>query len=260
MDYESVKISIKDQLAEITINRPQSLNALNAEVLQALSIETEKIRARNDVRVVTITGTGDKAFVAGADITTMTDLGPRAIADYVELGQRAMRGLELLDIPVIAAVNGFALGGGMELALACDIIFASSKAKFGQPEVNLGIIPGFGGTQRLVARCGVGTARRLVYSGELITAEEARTIGVVDKVCEPEKLLEEVRAYAATIAAKAPLAVRGAKRVLRQSQEGALNAGLRLEVEEFLRLFASADREEGMSAFLQKREAKFRGV
>ena len=190
----------------------------------------------------------------------MVDLGPRAIADYVELGQRAMRALELLDLPVIAAVNGFALGGGLELALACDIICASNRAKLGQPEVNLGIIPGFGGTARLAARCGIGAARRLVYSGELVRAEEAQVMGLVDKIFEPEKLLDETRAFAALIAGKAPLAVRGAKRVLRQAQENALHVGLRLEVEEFLRLFASADREEGMQAFLQKREPKFRAV
>jgi enoyl-CoA hydratase len=244
---------------ELTINRPESLNALNPDVLQTLLIQVEKIARDPDLRVVILTGSGPKAFVAGADISSMSGLGSRPIADYVELGQRTMRALESLAVPVIAAVNGFALGGGLELALACDLIMCADTAKVGQPEVNLGILPGFGGTQRLIQRCGIGTARRLCYLGELIAADEARLLGIVDKVVPPERLMEEARAWATAIAGKAPLAIKGTKRVITHSQEAILLQGLRLEVEEFLRLFASADREEGMTAFLQKRPARFTG-
>jgi len=256
----TVRVVSEGAVAELQINRPQSLNALNSDVLQSLIIALDKLARAGTARVLIITGSGEKSFVAGADISSMSELGPRAIADYVELGQRAMRAIELFAVPVIAAVNGYALGGGLELALACDIIFASKKAKLGQPEVNLGIIPGFGGTQRLMQRCGIGAARRLVFSGELIEAEEGKNLGLVDKLCEPDNLMEEARSYAATIASKAPLAVREAKRVIREAAEGQLLAGLRLEVESFLKLFGSADREEGMTAFLQKREPKFKAL
>lgn len=244
----------------ITIKRPESLNALNADVLQGIILELEKIALHKDsLRCVIITGDGPKAFVAGADISSMSGLGPRALADYVELGQRAMRAIESYPVPVIAAVNGFALGGGLELALACDIIFCADTAKLGQPEVNLGIIPGFGGTQRLIHRCGVGAARRLCYAGELITADEARVLGIVDKVVPAEKLMEEVKSFALAIASKAPLAVQGAKRVIQRAHEALLLSGLRMEVEEFQRLFQTRDREEGMEAFLQKRKPTFTG-
>ena len=159
--------------------------------------------------------------------------------------------------PVIAAVNGFALGGGLELALACDIILASTRAKFGQPEVNLGIIPGFGGTQRLVQRCGIGAARRLIFTGDLIDVEEALRIGLVDVAYEPELLIEQAHRMAENIKSKGPLAVKSAKKLLRQSQQERLLSGLQLEVEAFLELFGTSDREEGMSAFLQKRQPEF---
>jgi enoyl-CoA hydratase len=243
----------------VTINRPESLNALNPDVLQSLLNEFQGIARDASVRVVVIRGSGPKAFVAGADIRSMSQLGPRAIADYVELGQRATRAIESCAVPVIAAVHGFALGGGLELALACDIIFCGRAAKLGQPEVNLGIIPGFGGTQRLIHRCGIGQARRLCYSGELISADEAHTLGIADKVVADEAFDEQLSQLAELIASKAPLAVQGAKRVINRSQDTALLSGLRLEVEEFLRLFATADREEGMDAFMQKRKPSFTG-
>jgi enoyl-CoA hydratase len=170
-----------------------------------------------------------------------------------------MRAIETLDVPVIAAVNGFALGGGLELALACDLIVCAESAKLGQPEVNLGIIPGFGGTQRLIQRCGIGTARRLCYTGDLISADEARVVGIADRVVPDALFWDEVKKMATTIASKAPLAVKGAKKVINQAQESLLLSGLRLEVEEFLKLFQSADREEGMDAFVEKRAAKFTG-
>lgn len=258
-EEESVKVSSSGGITQLTINRPKSLNALNADVLQATILALTKALEDQALRVIVIRGEGEKSFVAGADIHGMSQLGPRAIADYVELGQRAMRALECARVPVIAAVNGYALGGGMELALACDVILASRSAKFGQPEVNLGIIPGFGGTQRLIQRCGIGTARRLILSGEIISAEEAYGLGLADKLLEPADFDASVAQFAALVASKAPLAVQGAKVVLRQSQEQQLLSGLRMEVEKFLQLFGSVDREEGMAAFMQKREAKFVG-
>lgn len=258
-EESSVLSSRSGAIHTVTINRPESLNALNPDVLQGLLNEFQAIARDPSVRVVVIRGSGPKAFVAGADIRSMSQLGPRAIADYVELGQRATRAIESCTVPVVAAVHGFALGGGLELALACDIIVCAESAKVGQPEVNLGIIPGFGGTQRLIQRCGIGQARRLCYSGELISAEEARLIGVADKVLPDSAFDEQLAAFVELIASKAPLAVQGAKRVINRSQEAALLAGLRLEVEEFQRLFGTADREEGMDAFMQKRKATFTG-
>ena len=259
MDQESVKLVNEDEVSQILINRPNNLNALNPDVLQSLILLFDKLEKNAKTRVLIISGAGEKAFVAGADIHSMAQLGPRPIADYVELGQRAMRRIETAPFPVIACVNGFALGGGLELALACDLIVASEIAKLGQPEVNLGILPGFGGTQRLIGRCGMGAARRLIYSGEMIDAAEALRIGLADYVFKQEELVEKTKKIADTIASKAPLAVQYSKRVIAQSQEHTVLPGLRLEVEAFLKLFSSADREEGMNAFLQKRPAKFIG-
>lgn len=259
LEENTVLLEHDGPIATITINRPESLNALNPDVLQGVILALGKIASNHSIRSVIITGKGPKAFVAGADIRTMSQLGPRPIAEYVELGQRAMRTIETFDVPVIAAVNGFALGGGLELALACDLIVCAESAKLGQPEVNLGIMPGFGGTQRLIQRCGIGTARRLCYTGELIGAEEARMVGIADKVAPDAQLMDEVKKIATTIASKAPLAIKGTKKVINQAHQSLLLSGLRLEVEEFLRLFETADREEGMDAFLQKREAKFTG-
>lgn len=260
MESESVKVTAAEgAVPEVVINRPEALNALNLDVLQGLLLTFGKLVGRQDVRAVIITGAGEKSFVAGADIATMSELGPRAIADYIELGQRTMRTIESAPFPVIAAVNGYALGGGLELALACDLIVASSKAKLGQPEVNLGIIPGFGGTQRLIQRCGVGTARRLCYTGDTIDAAEALRVGIVDMVVEPTEVISAARTLGETIGKRGPCAVRGVKRVIRESQEQVLLSGLRREAEEFLSLFQTADREEGMQAFLQKRGAAFKG-
>ncbi len=243
----------------VVLNRPDRLNALNPDLLQGLVIELTKIAADAEVRVVVITGSGEKSFVAGADIHSMNQLGARAIADYLELGQRVMRMIETLKVPVIAAVNGFAFGGGLELALACDIILCKESAKLGQPEVDLAIIPGFGGTQRLIQRCGIGTARRLCYTGERLSATDAKALGVVDIVVADAEFQAEVARLSNLIASKAPLAVQSAKRVINRTGETLLLAGLRHEVEEFIQLFKTADREEGMDAFLQKRPPIFTG-
>lgn len=259
--YEEPFVNVEriEGIRRVTINRPESLNALNPDVLLSLTRLFIKFSKEDDCRAVIICGAGPKAFVAGADVVTMSQLGPRPIAEYIEIGQRAMREIETCPVPIIAAVHGYALGGGLELALACDVIIAADDIKVGQPEVNLGIIPGFGGTQRLIQRCGIGTARRLCYSGDLLNADEALRTGLVDKVVPAADLQREAQSWAETVASKAPLAVRGVKRVIRQSQEQAMLAGMRMEVEEFLHLFATADREEGMTAFVGKRKAKFTG-
>jgi enoyl-CoA hydratase len=241
----------------ITINRPKELNALNIDVLQSLVTICSDLAQRSDLRCVVVTGSGEKAFAAGADIKTMAGLGPRAIADYVELGQRAMRAIERLPMPVIAAVNGYALGGGLELALAADCIVASDKAKLGLPEVTLGLIPGFGGTQRLVKRVGRGQTRRMIFTGEFIAADEALRIGLVEKVVAPDALKSSVETFVNTIVSKGPAAVRKAKEVLRMSEEEDTLGGLQREVEGFLSIFHTKEREEGVSAFLQNRTPQF---
>ncbi|MCO6431219.1 MAG: enoyl-CoA hydratase/isomerase family protein [Deltaproteobacteria bacterium] len=256
---ESVRVHKEGQLSHLVLNRAAHLNALNPEMLQTLLTHLERLNKNEKVRVLVISADGEKAFVAGADINSMASLGPRPIADYVELGQRVMRQIETVRFPVIAAVHGYALGGGLELALACDLIVAADDAKLGQPEVGLGILPGFGGTQRLIHRCGVAAARRLVYTGEIISAEEALRLGIVDKLVPRGEIIDAAYAWANTIIQKAPLAVAASKRVIRESQDQCLNAGLRLEVAAFLELFPTLDREEGMDAFKHKREAKFTG-
>ncbi len=259
MNEEVLSTRIDGDIAELIVNRPDNLNALNIDVLSSIILTFDKLKKEYSIKAVVITGAGEKAFVAGADIPLLQQLGKRAAADYIELGQRAMRAIETAPFPVLAAVNGYALGGGLELALACDIILASQSAKFGAPEVNLGIIPGFGGTQRLIHRCGIGAARRLVLTGDIIDAAEAKSIGLADVVAAEGSLQETAWKMAQTIASKGPIAVREAKGLLRRSQEQILLSGLQQEVEAFLRTFETVDREEGMLAFMQKRKAKFTG-
>jgi enoyl-CoA hydratase len=259
MAEEVVKMRIENDVAELVINRPDNLNALNVDVLQSLLLAFEKLNKDGIARCAIITGAGEKAFVAGADIPLLQQLGKRAAADYIELGQRAMREIEKAPFPVLAAVNGYALGGGLELAISCDIILASQSAKFGAPEVNLGIIPGFGATQRLVQRCGIGAARRLIFTGDMIDALEAKSIGLADVIAPEGTLQETTWKMAQMIASRGPLAVAEAKKVIRISQEQVLLSGLQMEVESFLAMHGTADREEGMTAFMQKRKPKFIG-
>jgi enoyl-CoA hydratase len=259
LEYSSVALVKRGAVAVVTIQRPEHLNALNPDVLQSLIVAFAKIEEDHSIRVVLLQGAGEKAFVAGADIRAMFDLGPRAIADFIELGQRAVRAIELCRAPVIVAVQGYALGGGLEVALAADLILASIHAKLGLPEVNLGVIPGFGGTQRLISRCGVGTARHLTLTGDLVGAEDAKILGLVDKVLPAEAFDNETLKFAQKLSEKAPLALSAAKRVINKTVEGDQLAGMRREVEAFLALFATEDREEGMTAFLEKRKASFAG-
>lgn len=255
---EHVKLQQSDGIAELTISRPKALNALNRRVLGDLEAAVDHLAADPALRCVIITGDGDKAFVAGADIAEMATMTPLDSEAFVALGHRVFRKLEELPVPVLAAVNGFALGGGCELVLACDVVYASSKAKFGQPEVKLGLIPGFGGSVRLARKTGFGAAAEWIYSGEIYDAAQAKAIGLVRDVVAPEELMPKVRALAKTIAQRAPLAVRAAKRVLVGGAGTDVVTALALERGVFAGLFATEDLKEGTAAFVEKREARWK--
>jgi enoyl-CoA hydratase len=249
-------------LALLTLNRPDKLNALDSALLGAIGHATTELMARpmaTRPRALIITGAGEKAFAAGADVAELAGLSSSEARALSEHGHRVARTLEEASFPVIAAVNGFALGGGLELALACDFIYASDQARFGLPEVGLGLVPGFGGTQRLARRVGVGLARELVYSGGVIDAARAQAIGLVNEVVPQAELLARVRAVGTAIAARAPLAVATAKRLLLEGPEADLRVANRLESEAFGALFATRDAREGTGAFVAKRTPKFDG-
>jgi len=258
MPFETLLVDRHDAVAEITINRPDKLNALDATVIAELRRAVEEL-CRESVRVAVVTGSGEKAFVAGADIEAMSRMTAAEAKAFADAGHGLALAIESAPFVAIAAVNGFALGGGCELALACDFIYASDRARFGQPEVNLGLMPGFGGTQRLARRIGLGRARELVYSGRQISAEQAREMGLVNEVLPAAELRERVRAVAQEIAAKAPLAVASAKRVMAHGYDIGLEAACELEATAFATLFASEDMREGTAAFLAKRKPVFKG-
>ena len=255
---DSVLFEREGAVAKLTINRPDKLNALDVNVVNELGGKVIEISEEPDIRAVVLTGAG-KACVAGADIQAMSNLEVEQARTFSALGHQVFAGLENLHCPLIAAVNGFALGGGCELALACDFIYASEKASFGQPEVKLGVIPGFGGTQRLLRRVGVGHARELIYGGAVIDAQEALRIGLANKVFAPEELVEASMKMASTIAKRGPLAVGAAKRVMREGEGRLLPAANELEVEAFAQCFATADQKAGMAAFLAKEKVAFKG-
>ena len=257
--YENVRYEVDGFIATITVNRPQALNALNRQTLNEIGWALRDADNDQRIRCVIVTGAGEKAFVAGADIAEMADQGATEARGFAAAGRAVGDVLEGMQKPVIAAVNGFALGGGCEIALACDFIYASDKAKFGQPEVNLGVIPGFGGTQRLARRIGQGRAMELVLTGDLIGADEALRMGLVNKIVAAAELMAETKKCAEKIAQKGPLAIAYARRAVRKSAELSLPAGLDLEAELFALLFATQDQKEGMRAFLGKRPAKFEG-
>ncbi|MBW2315108.1 MAG: enoyl-CoA hydratase/isomerase family protein [Deltaproteobacteria bacterium] len=238
------------------MNRPDVLNALNRATLECLIARTDEIRADEGIRAVVLTG-GGRAFVAGADISEMRGLSSAEATAFSRLGHRAMDGVESLPMPVIAAVNGFALGGGCELACACDWIYASSKARFGQPEVGLGLIPGFGGTSRLARRVGPGWVRELVMGGEPVKADVALQMGLVNRVCEPDELLDAALESASKAASKGPRAVASAKRVLLEGADADIRVAHALEQAAFGGVFGAEESAEGMDAFLEKRDPKF---
>lgn len=254
--YENIKYEVKDQIAFVTIDRPKALNALNEDVLKELYDAFSKFECDAAARVAILTGEG-KAFVAGADIAAMSKMNALEGRNMMILGHKLMNYMEAIEKPIIAAVNGFALGGGCELSMACDFRLASTKAKFGQPEVGLGIIPGFGGTQRLPRLVGKGMAKYLTITAEIIGADEAMRIGLCEKVYEPEALMDEAVKVAQTIISKAPIAVGSAKVAINNGYDMDLKSASRFEIETFTAAFGSDDKAEGMGAFLEKREAKF---
>jgi enoyl-CoA hydratase len=258
VSYETLIVERRGAVALLTINRPEKRNALNAAVRRELTSAVEELSADAPVRVIVLTGAGEKAFVAGADIAEFAQRTPLEQRDAMT-GSRVFDAIAACPKPTVAMINGFALGGGCELAMACDMRVASDGARLGQPEVNLGIIPGGGGTQRLPRLVGTGQALRLILSGELIDAAEALRIGLVDVVHPAAELRERTMELAERIAAKSPVALRMAKDAVRASTEMPLGAGLAYETELFITCFASEDKREGVEAFLEKRAPEFPG-
>jgi enoyl-CoA hydratase len=246
-------------IAIITFNRPEALNALNSATLTELADVLDIIDTDDNIRVLILTGAGAKAFIAGADITEIQKLSPLAAKKFAGLGQSVINRLQQLPIPVIAAVNGYALGGGCEMALACDFIFASEAASFGLPEIGLGIIPGFGGTQRLARLIGANMARELIFTGRIFTAPEAKELGLVNRCLPADQLLPETLTVAKLLAQKGQASLRAAKEVINAGQNVDLQTGLALERDAFALCLASPDAKEGTTAFLEKRKATFTG-
>lgn len=256
----TVNVQIKNKIAKVTISRPKALNALSREVLEdLLKAFTDLSEQKDEIRGVLLTGEGDKAFVAGADIPSMKGMPALGADEFCQLGHCCLRVIETCPVPVVAAVNGFALGGGMELALACDFIYASKTACFGLPEVTLGLFPGFGGTQRLSRQIGMARAKELIYTGQKITAEKAYEWGIVNKLCEPADLVDDTQELLEKIAQNGPVAIKMAKRVINEGTDLPLASGLTLELGQFPLVFATDDVQEGVGAFLEKRKADFKG-
>jgi enoyl-CoA hydratase len=256
--YENILLEqVESGIYLLTINRPKAYNALNEATLREIGLAVDEVGAKNDARVLLITGAGDKAFVAGADIKEMASKNALEGRAFSVLGISTVRKLELLPFPVIAVVNGFALGGGCEISMACDWIIASESAVFGQPEVKLGVTPGFGGTQRLLRRVGTARAMELITTARQVKAEEALHIGLVNSVHPVEGLMDAAMAQARDVAAQGPVAVRLSKEVIQRGQDIDLETACLLETEVFGLCFATADQKEGMGAFVEKRAAKF---
>ena len=256
MNFENVTVEKDGAVAIVTLNRPQALNALSYALVKDLALAMQELDRDAEVRAIVLTG-GDKVFAAGADIKEMADRGPFDERIHERLGYRDQ--INKITKPVIAAVSGFALGGGCELAMSCDIIIASESARFGQPEVNLGIIPGSGGTQRLTHLVGKHRAMEMVLTGDIINAADAERFGLVNRIVPAELLLEEAKNIAKKIAAKPALAIKHAKEAVLKAANTALDEGLEFERKSFYLLFASEDRAEGMKAFLEKRKPRFTG-
>lgn len=255
---ENIIFNESNGIAEVIINRPKALNALNNQTITELGEVINEISKRKDIKTVIITGAGEKAFVAGADIVEMKDLNSMEARDFSRLAQKVFSDIENMPQIVIAAVNGYALGGGCELSMACDIRLASKKAKFGQPEVNLGILPGFAGTQRLPRLVGKGIAKELIFSTDMIDAEEAHRIGLANKVYEPEELMDKARELANKIMSKSPVGVRLAKAAINNGLNMDTESAYNYETDLFALCFSTEDQLEGMNAFVDKRKADFK--
>lgn len=259
MAFETISFEVQKNIGILKLNRPKALNAINVQMIQELDAVLDTIDSDRDLRVLIITGSGEKAFVAGGDIVEMSAMTSEQAGRFAKKGQSVLRRLEILRVPVIAAVNGFALGGGTELACCCDFIYAADTAKFGQPEVVLGLMPGFGGTQRLARFVGLPMARELIYSGNQIDATDALRLGLVNKVVPAAKLMDEVLSLAKTIASRAPLAIAACKEAINDGYDLDLDKGLGYEADSFGDLFDTDDMKEGTKAFMEKRQAKFTG-
>jgi enoyl-CoA hydratase len=259
MAYENILFEVQDGVGVLTFNRPKALNALNPKTLEEVLDVVGRVQQEDSIRVLVLTGAGEKAFVAGADITEFPKMNPLQARQFAEVGQNIFFQLEQLPKPVIACVNGFALGGGCEIAMSCDFIYASDKARFGQPEINLGLIPGFGGTQRLARKVGGPKAKELCMTGEMLDAQQARELGLVAKVFPAEQLIEETLKVAKLLASRSPGVLRSIKQVINRGLDVDLKSGCALEVEAFGLCFASEDAKEGVGAFLEKRKPEFKG-
>jgi len=257
--YTSIELVCSDGVATLTFNRPKALNALNAILLEEFADALESIKNDETVRVLILTGAGEKAFVAGADITEIATLTPLGAKKFAQCGQEVISKLQGLAIPVIAAVNGYALGGGCEMALACDFIYASDKAVFGLPEISLGVIPGFGGTQRLPRLIGANRAKEMIFTGKHLTAAEAKEIGLVNKIFAPAELMPAATETAKLIATKGKASLCAAKQTVNQGLNADLATGLAIERDAFALCLASPDSKEGTGAFLEKRKPVFTG-
>jgi enoyl-CoA hydratase len=254
MQYQNILTEVREQIAIITINRPKALNALNVDTINELISALKVSGADKNIRVIVLTGAGEKAFVAGADITSFPKMGKSGADQFAHIGHDLMRTIESVSKPVIAAVNGFALGGGTELALACDFIYAADTAVFGLPEVSLGLFPGFGGTQRLNKNVGLSYAREMIYTGRKIRADEALRVGLVNKVVPANELLNAVMKCALEIASNSPVAIAAVKDVVNRGATLPLNEGLTIERTKFAECFDTLDMKEGVAAFLERRK------
>jgi enoyl-CoA hydratase len=259
MTFNTIIFQVEEGIATITFNRPKALNALSAELLSEMSRALDEVCGSEEIRVLVLTGAGEKAFVAGADIAELATYNALQAKTFAQEGQRVIARLQTLPIPVVAAVNGFALGGGLELAMACDFIFAADSATLGQPEINLGIIPGFGGTQRLPRLVGPNLAKELIFTGRMVPAAEACQIGLVNKIVPKETLLAEVYATAKLMASKGKVSLRAAKQVINNGLNVDLQTACNIEVDAFALCLASEDAQEGTRAFIEKRKPTFKG-
>ncbi|MFQ5483771.1 MAG: enoyl-CoA hydratase/isomerase family protein [Desulfobacterales bacterium] len=257
--YDHIIYQEKEGIATITFNRPKVLNALNSKLLTELSSALAAVAENEDVRALVLTGAGEKAFVAGADINELAQLSTLEAKFFARKGHQILDRFQALPIPVVAAVNGFALGGGTEIAIACDFIYASEKAVFGQPEIKLGLIPGFGGTQRLARLIGMNMAKEMILTGKMVTATEAKAIGLVNKVCSPDNLMDAVMQTARTMASKGKVSLRAAKDAINMGMNVDLASGCSLEIDAFAICLGSEDAREGTAAFLEKRKPEFKG-
>jgi enoyl-CoA hydratase len=259
MEFKNILLSFEGEAGILMINRPKAMNALNVETLQEIQMGIQEVKNHPEAKVLIFTGSGEKAFIAGADISEMRGMNSIEALNFSKLGHLTLKMLEDLDRPVLAAVNGFALGGGTEAALACDFIFASENAKFGLPEVTLGIFPGFGGTQRLPRLIGKGKAKELIMTGKMISSQEAFALGIVNRVFPQASLLEETKKVASQIAANGAVAVRLAKTVINAGFNMELTEACSLESYAFSFGFSTEDQKEGMTAFLEKRKPNYKG-